>query len=96
MSKLRDAARDKPCIRCGRNDGTTVGAHYTGARRLSYGGGYGIKVDDLFMADLCSACHMDMDTLSRDKARRWEHSEEFQHLILLTIKRRAAEGLLRF
>ncbi len=57
MSKLREAARDQPCIRCGRQDGTTVGAHYTGVRRLELGGGFGRKVHDMAMAHLCAECH---------------------------------------
>lgn len=76
------------CVRCGKRDGTTVPAHYTGARRGSYGGGLGIKVHDFLVADLCSGCHAYMDQLSRDKEGRWGHSEEFQHYILLTLAKR--------
>ena len=85
-------SRDQACVRCKRKDGTTVGAHYTGARRLSYNGGFGIKVDDWMIADLCGECHRYMDTLSRDKSKKWEHSEEFLHYIMLTILRRAKRG----
>jgi hypothetical protein len=31
---------------------------------------------------------------ARDKAGRWEHSEEFQHMILLHLVNLDAEGLL--
>lgn len=92
--KLRDAARGESCIRCGRNDGTVVGAHYTGARRLSYGGGLGKKVHDLVMAHLCSTCHAWMDCASREKDKQWEHSEEFLHCCMLTILRLMARGVL--
>jgi len=92
MSKLRNLARDQSCVRCGKRDETVVLAHYTGPRRLAYGGGYGIKVADLAGAHLCGHCHRDMDTLSRDKDMKWEHSEEFLHLVLLTILRLAEQG----
>ena len=92
MSKLRNLSRNTSCVRCKRDDGTIVGAHYTGCRRLSYGGGFGIKVDDWLTADLCRECHSYIDTLSRDKSKKWEHSEEFQHYILLTLLRRAKRG----
>lgn len=92
---LRELARGQSCIRCGADDGTTVGAHYTGVRRLAYGGGMSVKVNDLLTADLCGRCHLEMDQLSRDKEKRWEHSEEFHHLIFLTLLRRLKAGLLR-
>lgn len=93
---LRDLARDQKCIRCGKHDETTVGAHYTGVRRHSYGGGMGRKVSDLAIAHLCMDCHSYMDTLSRDKEQRWEHSELFLHLILLTILRLEEQGHIHF
>jgi hypothetical protein len=92
--KLRDAPKGKPCVRCAARRDTTVGAHYTGMRRGSYGGGMGQKVWDICLADLCDMCHEWMDRLSRDKHRAIEHSEEFQHLIILTIARRIDEGVL--
>lgn len=96
MIDLRKLARDQACIRCGKQDGTVVLCHYTGARRLSYGGGFGIKVDDLAGAHLCGDCHRFMDTLSRDKDMRWEHSEEFLHCVLLTILRLAKQERIRW
>lgn len=91
--KLRDAAEGEHCVRCGSKLGV-VGCHYTGARRLAYGGGLGIKVWDFLIAHLCEECHRWMDTLSRDKERRWEHSEEFLHCIALTLARLFARGTL--
>lgn len=91
--KLRDAAEGESCVRCGSMKGV-VGAHYTGARRLAYGGGYGIKVHDFLIAHLCEECHRWMDSLSRDKRKLWEHSEEFLHLIALTLARLFARGVL--
>lgn len=90
---LRDAARDQDCIRCRAKDGTVVGAHYTGARRGAYGGGLGRKVHDLVMAHLCYKCHQEMDQLSRKSTDKWLHSEEFQHLVILTILRLYEQGI---
>lgn len=92
---LRDAARDSTCVRCGVRDESVVGAHYTGVRRGSYGGGLGRKVHDFCIADLCGGCHEYMDRLSRDKEGRWGHSEEFQHYVLLTLANRFEAGVIR-
>lgn len=94
---LRAAAKDQYCVRCNACDGTVVGAHYTGTRRLSYGGGFGKKVHDLVMAHLCFKCHTVMDQLARKDASvatEYNHSEEFQHLVLLTILRLYDQGFL--
>jgi hypothetical protein len=92
--KLLDAARDQPCVRCGIQDGTVVGCHYTGARRHAYGGGLSIKVWDFLIAHLCANCHRYMDTLSRDKYKAWEHSEEFLHVIALTLAQLFERGII--
>jgi len=92
---LRAAAQGQRCVRCGRNDETVVLCHYTGARRLAFGGGLGIKVKDLAGAHMCSRCHSEMDTLSRDKERKWEHSEEFLYLCMLTVLRLAEQGEIK-
>lgn len=81
---LRQLANGESCVRCGAQDGTVVLAHYFGVRRHSYGGGMGHKGHDAVGAYLCSRCHTEMDTASRDKARKWEHSEEMLHLCALT------------
>lgn len=91
--KLRDASEGQVCVRCGSSD-NVVGCHYTGVRRLAYGGGFGQKVHDFLTADLCRKCHNYFDTLSRSKTQRWEHSEEFQHCILLTLERRFVQGII--
>jgi hypothetical protein len=95
MTKLREAAKHQSCVRCGADDETVVLCHYTGARRLDYGGGFGIKSHDLIGAHLCSRCHREMDTLSRDKATKYLHSEEFLHLCALTLIRLWKQGKLR-
>jgi len=89
--KLLAASRDQCCVRCGNTEGV-VGAHYTGVRRLQLGGGYGIKVHDFLTADLCQACHGYMDTISREKEKRYGHSEEFFYYIALTWERRFLQG----
>lgn len=91
--KLLKASRDQVCVRCGKTHGV-VGAHYTGVRRLKLGGGYGIKVHDFLTADLCQECHQYMDTLSREKEKRYGHSEEFFYYIALTWERRFLQGTL--
>lgn len=90
---LRKLAEGQTCIRCGATEGVVL-CHYTGVRRLAYGGGLGIKVEDAAGAHFCQGCHLYMDTLSRDKSLKWEHSEEFQHYILLTILRLMEQGHL--
>ncbi len=93
--KLRNAARGQSCVRCGKTEGV-VGCHYTGVRRLAFGGGFGIKVHDFLIADLCQECHHYMDTLSRKKdgTAEYLHSEEFLYLIALTWERRVVhQGL---
>lgn len=92
--KLRDAAEGETCVRCGSREGV-VGAHYTGLRRLAYGGGMGIKVWDFLIAHLCGQCHAHMDTLNRDKHTAWEHSEEFLHLIALTLAKLFDKGIIQ-
>jgi hypothetical protein len=91
--KLLAASRDQCCVRCGKTEGV-VGAHYTGVRRLQLGGGYGLKVHDFLTADLCQECHGYMDTISREKEKRYGHSEEFFYYIALTWERRFVQGLL--
>jgi len=89
--KLLASVKDQCCVRCGKTEGV-VGAHYTGVRRLKLGGGYGIKVHDFLTADLCQECHTYMDTLSREKEKRYGHSEEFFYYIALTWERRFLHG----
>lgn len=87
-----DAARGQSCVRCGRDDGTVVAAHYTGLRQHIYGKGARIKGSDLVVADLCSKCHPHFD-----QPKHWksvEASEEFLHCVMLTIFNRADRGIL--
>lgn len=91
--KLLASSRDQVCVRCGKTHGV-ISAHYTGVRRLKLGGGYGIKVHDWLTADLCQECHVWMDTLSREKEKRYGHSEEFFYYIALTLERRFLQGTI--
>lgn len=98
--KLTESANGRSCVRCGAQDGTVVGAHYTGARRGDFGGGYGIKVHDYMLAHLCGSCHELMDRLWReaskedDERKKWLHSEEFLRLVALTWERWFNDGTL--
>lgn len=92
--KLLASANGKPCTRCGRQIEGVVACHYTGVRRELFGGGLGIKVSDLIHARLCQECHSYMDTLSRSKDMKYDHSEEFLTLCALTLIRMVDEGLL--
>jgi hypothetical protein len=62
--------------------------------------GEGRKPEDIFVADLCSKCHKSFDNYEVSDAesrtfRRIDHSEQFQHYILVTIKRRIQQGLIQ-
>lgn len=60
--KYLDLAEGQPCIRCGRNDGTVVAAHYCGPFQHRLGKGMGTKVADVVSAHLCAACHVAFDS----------------------------------
>jgi hypothetical protein len=92
---LRDAANGQACVSCGIQDGTVVLAHYFGPRRHDYGGGMSRKGHDLIGAHLCDKCHRHMDTASKSKEGRWEHSEIFLHYCALTILRLVESGVIR-
>jgi uncharacterized Fe-S cluster-containing radical SAM superfamily protein len=92
---MLDLSRGETCVRCKRRHESVIPAHYTGVRREAYGGGFGIKVHDWCVADLCDECHAYMDRISRDKEGRWGHSEEFQHYVLLTLAKRFESGAVR-
>jgi len=96
MSKITKAAKDMSCIRCGMQ-GETRAAHYNGGRQHSYGKGRGIKANDLATAELCHTCDQVFTegSTSEDWASKWERSEEFLHLIMLTNIRRFNEGVIR-
>lgn len=92
--KLLASANGKCCVKCGRQIEGVVAAHYTGVRREAFGGGLSIKVSDVIHARLCGECHLEMDTLSRNKALRYDHSEQFLALCFLTLIQLVDEGEL--
>lgn len=90
---LTQQAKDAPCMHCGRNDGTTVAAHYTGPRQHMLGKGTGIKCHDAAAAFLCSECHTDFDQYK--KGDKWLMSEEFLFAIVKTWIYRVSNEMVR-
>ena len=71
--KLRQAARDVDyCMHCGKpNDGTIIGAHYSGTDSHKSGKGMGQKSRDSYLAYLCFQCHEYFDNYhEQDKLLR--------------------------
>ncbi len=56
--KLRESARDKPCVMCGVEDGTTVLAH---SNLMEHGKCMSSKSSDLMAMWLCFLCHSELD-----------------------------------
>lgn len=56
-NKLKEAARDRPCVLCG-SYGTTVAAH---SNSLSHGRGMGHKAPDYYVAYVCQKHHDEID-----------------------------------
>jgi hypothetical protein len=56
--KLLDEARDRPCVLCGRQDGTTVAAH---SNSLAHGRGFAYKTPSFMVAYVCQGCHDEID-----------------------------------
>lgn len=59
---MRDAwanlCKDRPCIRCGADDGTIVPAH---ANQIRLGKGMGLKAEPWTVIPLCGKCHTWLD-----------------------------------
>ncbi|HHS83692.1 MAG TPA: hypothetical protein ENK38_02045 [Gammaproteobacteria bacterium] len=92
--KRLQAARNEPCVRCGR-EGETRAAHYCGFRQHALGKGRSLKAADEATAWLCHSCD---DLFSESSYPRWEggsknieRSEEFLYLCVLTSIRRAEQ-----
>ena len=68
--KMMEACRQLPCMHCGANDGTVVGAH------RNMGKGMALKVSDALVASLCYNCHHEYDNgvnLNREQKREmWD------------------------
>jgi hypothetical protein len=97
--KLLSAARGESCVNCGKRDETVVAAHYQGLRSHTYGKGKGQKPHDIFVADLCHKCHAQFDDYEYGEGqgfdKKIDRSEQFQHLVLMTILRRIRQGVLK-
>lgn len=76
LQKLRDSARDMPCIRCwfhkGRHREAQCLCHYTGTFQQVLGKGKGTKVDDHVSAYLCAECHQEGD----DPSVEWPEGDK--------------------
>ena len=88
MSKIRKHAQGQACVRCGRDDGTIVLAHYSGSWQHRFGKGRGIKGSDVAAAELCYGCHVYFDEYKSGNTA--ERSEEFLAMCILTNIRRAS------
>lgn len=95
MSKLTKKSNGTICIRCDAEG--AYSCHYNGPRQHDYGKGRGIKCHDLATAELCNRCDQIFTEGSKVEncANKWERSEEFQHLIILTNIRRFENGILK-
>ncbi len=85
--KRLQAARDQPCVRCGR-DGETRAAHYCGFRSYLLGKGRGVKASDEATAWLCHGCDQYFSEENYPHfdggSKNIERSEEFLFLCLIT------------
>ena len=86
-----NTAKDEPCIKCGRNDGTTVAAHYSGLGAYALGKGMGTKVSDAVTAHLCSDCHSEFDSYAAGNDER--RSAEFLLLCFRTLLKNIDRGI---
>jgi len=90
--KILRYAQDYPCIRCGRDDGTVVAAHYSGLFSNLLGKGMGQKPHDHCVAHLCRDCHIDYDAYT--KGNNEGRAINFLMDILLTLERLLRDGRL--
>ena len=61
--------KDRPCIRCGVNDGTIVPAH---ANQIRLGKGMGTKAEPWTVIPLCLSCHTWLDNGQADRVQKHE------------------------
>lgn len=90
--KLLNNIAKLPCVRCGRDDGTVVAAHYCGPLQNLLGKGMGTKVTDAAAASLCYQCHTHMDQYK--DGNTVDRSEEFLYLVVITHELLLKEGYL--
>jgi len=95
IKKILNAAKDAPCVRCGR-DGETRACHFNGTYQHQYGKGRGIKGHDMATAELCHTCDQIFTEgstngfLSKD-----DRDAQFLHLITMTNIRRFERGVFK-
>ncbi len=89
--RYTDAAKGQPCIKCGRQDGTVVAAHYSGLYASRLGKGGAVKAHDHCTAHLCGVCHSYMDSYAEGNTDG--RAVEFLLLILETQTRCIQEGV---
>ncbi len=94
MSKITKASKGSTCINCGA-DGA-YSCHFNGPRQHDYGKGRGIKCHDLATAELCYDCDQMFTEGSTNSMweSKWERSEHFLHLIMMTNIRRFENGVI--
>lgn len=86
--RLRREAKDKPCVLCGADDGTTVPAHLPGSFYGMPAGG-AQKTHDWLVADLCVKCHAYVDG---PKGRK--DAQLRMMALCRTLERRFEDGVL--
>lgn len=89
---LLDLAEGQRCVRCGKQDGTTVPAHFHGKWAHLFGKAGSQKISDLCVCHLCHECHdkFDSQTLA---AGGWLNEDEKALEFMICIKR--TERVLR-
>ena len=93
IPKLLNAANGRSCIKCGKDDGTIIRAHYSGIGAYQLGKGNRVKCHDFITADLCDECHSYFDHY--EHGNTYERAFEFFILIFLTQERDFKAGLLK-
>ena len=95
---LLDLAEGKPCMNCGREDGTVVAAH---SNRSEHGRGKDHKSHDCFSAWLCWRCHSwyDHGGIGKDptgiyQAARGDKDEMFSRAMERTWRSMWERGLI--
>lgn len=89
--KLLDAARDRACVLCDRQDGTVVAAH---SNALEHGRGYGHKAPSYYVAYVCHECH-DLIDGRRGKLTREEKREMWLRAWVKTVPIWFEEGIVK-
>jgi hypothetical protein len=84
--KITQAAKGEDCTNCGRNDGTTVFAHFNDGYA---GKGVSQKADDCAGCFLCHQCHLDIGGVAGS------HEFELRRAYYRTIRILLDKGILQ-